>query len=44
MRTITKHKQVPKEEAKVSEKKDTSRRYERLKNSALKEYYMLGGY
>lgn len=44
MKTIFKHKRTHKDQIKVSEQKDTDQRHDKLKNSALMEYYMMGGY
>lgn len=44
MRTILKHKRTHKEKVKASEKSDTDLRHDKLKNSALMDYYMMGGY
>ncbi len=44
MKTIFKHKRTHKDQIKVSEQKDTDQRHDKLKNSALMDYYMMGGY
>ena len=44
MRTIFKHKRAHKDQVKTSQKSDTDQRHDKLKNSALMEYYMMGGY
>ncbi|MFW6273965.1 MAG: hypothetical protein ACOC17_03555 [Halanaerobium sp.] len=44
MKSIFKHKHTHREQIKVSEQKDTDLRHDKLKNSTLMDYYMMGGY
>lgn len=44
MKTIFKHKRTHKDKLKQSQKADADKRHDKLKNSALMEYYMMGGY
>lgn len=44
MKTIFKHKRTHKDQIKTSQKLDTDQKHEKLKDRALMEYYMMGGY
>lgn len=44
MKTIFKQKRTHKERIKASERANTDLRHEKLKDSALMDYYMMGGY
>jgi hypothetical protein len=44
MKTIFKHKRTHKDQVKLSEQKDADQRHEKIKDSALMDYYMMGGY
>ncbi len=44
MKNIFKHKRTHKDQVKANEQSDADQRHDNLKNSALMEYYMMGGY
>ena len=44
MKNIFKHKRTHKDQIKASEQNDADQRHDKLKNSALMDYYMMGGY
>ncbi|RAK11869.1 hypothetical protein C8C77_101183 [Halanaerobium saccharolyticum] len=44
MKTIFKHKRTHKDLVKANEQSEADQKHDRLKNNALMDYYMMGGY